>query len=168
MNFFHSMDIAASAMSAERFKMDVLSQNIANANTQNTLSGTPYRRQVAVVRPDYDDNSKPFVLPAGLDGGEDDDIGDMDDSGHKKFNGHGVKVQGVVQDMSDFRYVYDPTNPNAEKEGKWKGYVPMPNVNLITEMTELIATSRAFEASSTVMQAAKAIAQKGLEISASH
>jgi flagellar basal-body rod protein FlgC len=157
MNFFSSLDIGASAMSAERFKMDVISQNIANANTQNTLSGTPYRRQVAMIGSDSDTGGKPFALPVGLD--------DDDDSG-PNFTGHGVKVQGVAQDQSDYRYVYDPTNPNAVKDGKWKGYVAMPNVNIITEMTDLIAASRAYEASATAVEAAKGIAMKGLEISA--
>ncbi|MBM3464215.1 MAG: flagellar basal body rod protein FlgC [Armatimonadetes bacterium] len=152
MNFFQSMDIAASAMSAERFRMDVISQNIANANTQTTLSGTPYRRQVAVVTPG---DASPFALPVGLD--------DDDEEG-PQFNGNGVKVGGVAQDGAEFRYVYDPTNPNAEKEGKWKGYVAMPNVNIITEMTDLIAASRSYEASATAVESAKGIAMKGLEI----
>lgn len=151
MNFFNSMDIASSAMSAERFKMDLTSQNIANANTQSTIAGTPYRRQVAVVS--SGESAAPFALPAGLD---DDDGG--------KFSGTGVRVSGVVQDQSDFRYVYDPTNPNAIKDGDKKGYVAMPNVNIISEMTDLISASRAYEASATAVEAAKGIAMKGLEI----
>lgn len=154
MNFFNSMDIAASGMSAERFRMDVISQNIANANTQNTISGTPYQRQVAVVTPGQDGGT-PFALPVGLD--DDDDDGPA-------FNSTGIKVAGVATDSSDFRYVYDPTNPAAQKEGKWKGYVAMPNVNIITEMTDLIAASRAYEANATAVEAAKGIAMKGLEI----
>jgi flagellar basal-body rod protein FlgC len=158
MNMFHSLDIAASAMTAERFKMDVISQNISNANTQSTIAGTPYRRQVAIVTQDNSNSGKPFALPCGLD---DDDV---DEGGRKQVQGHGVTVAGVAQDQSDFRYVYDPTNPNAQKDGKWKGYVAMPNVNLITEMTDLISSSRAYEASATVVEAVKAIASKGLEI----
>ena len=150
MNFFSSMDIAASGMSAERFRMDVISQNIANANTQNTISGTPYQRQVAVVTPGSD--GTPFALPVGLDDDSDD------------FQATGIKVAGVATDSSDFRYQYDPTNPAAIKEGKWKGYVAMPNVNIITEMTDLIAASRAYEANATAVEAAKGIAMKGLEI----
>lgn len=157
MNFFSSMDIASSAMSSERFRMDVISQNIANANTQNTLSGTPYRRQVASIGSATDTGGKPFALPVGLD--DDDDAG-------PRFRGQGVQVNGVTQDQSDFRYVYDPTNPNAQKEGKWKGYVAMPNVNIISEMTDLISASRAYEASATAVESAKGIAMKGLEISA--
>jgi flagellar basal-body rod protein FlgC len=155
MNFFSSMDTASSAMSAERFRMDVISQNIANANTQNTVAGTPYRRQVASITSASDNGGKPFALPVGLD----------DDDG-PKFRGQGVQVSAVQQDQSDYRYVYDPTNPNAQKEGKWKGYVAMPNVNIITEMTDLIAASRAYEASATAVESAKGIAMKGLEISA--
>jgi len=147
------MDIAASAMSSERFKMDIISQNIANANTQSTLSGMPYRRQLAVVGPS---DTRPFALPVGLD--------DDDGAIYPKFSGQGVKVNGVVEDQADFRYVYDPTHPAALKEGKWKGYVAMPNVNIINEMTDLIAASRAYEASATAVEAAKGIAMKGLEI----
>lgn len=156
---FKSFDIGASAMTAERFHMDVISQNIANASTQNTLAGTPYRRQVAMITQAAGDDSKPFVLPAGLD--------DDDDDG-SQFHGSGVKVQGVAVDQSDFKYVYDPGNPHAQKDGKWKGYVAMPNVNLITEMTDLIAASRSYEASATAVEAAKGMASKGLEISAGH
>ena len=156
MNFFSSMDIASSAMSAERFRMDVISQNISNANTQNTVAGTPYRRQVASIGSATDSGGKPFVLPVGLD----------DDGDGPRFRGQGVQVSGVAQDQSDFRYVYDPTNPNAQKEGKWKGYVAMPNVNIISEMTDLISASRAYEASATAVESAKGIAMKGLEISA--
>jgi len=71
-----------------------------------------------------------------------------------------------VTDQSDFRYVYDPTNPSALKDGKMKGYVAMPNVNIISEMTDLIAASRSYEASATAVEAAKGMAQKGLEIGA--
>jgi len=152
-NFFSSMDIAASSMTAERFRMDVISQNIANANTQNTISGTPYQRQVAVIG--QGDGGTPFALPVGLDD-------DSDDG--PAFNGNGVQVKGVSTDSSDYRYVYDPTNPAALKDGKWKGYVAMPNVNIITEMTDMIAASRAYEASATAVEAAKGIAMKGLEI----
>lgn len=157
MNFFSSMDIASSAMSAQRFSMDIISQNIANANTQNTVSGTPYRRQVAVITPG--EQSTQFALPVGLDD-------DSDDG--PKFHGSGVKVGGVAEDQGDFRYQYDPTNPSAIKEGKMKGYVAMPNVNIISEMTNLIAASRAYEASATSVEAAKGIAMKGLEIGTGH
>lgn len=158
MNFFSSMDAASSAMTAERFSMDVISQNIANANTENTAAGTPYRRQSAVIESAGENSGRPFALPACLD----------DDGGSREPAVQGVKVEGVVQDNSNFRYVYDPTNPNAIRSGKRKGYVAMPNVNLITEMTDMIAASRAYEANATVVDTAKAIATKGMDIGTNH
>jgi flagellar basal-body rod protein FlgC len=154
-NFFSSLDITASAMTAERFRMDIISQNIANANTENTVNGTPYRRMVAVIN---SSEASQFALPAGLD--EDDEDGNV----ATHYHGSGVKATDVVQDMTDFRYVYDPTNPNSIKRGKMKGYVAMPNVNLINEMTDLMGSTRAFDACATAADAAKSIAMKGLEI----
>lgn len=152
-NFFKSFDIAASGMNAERFRMDVIASNISNANTVNQISGEPYRRKFAMVTPE----SQPqFMLPVGL----------TDDEDGASPVGHGVKVAGVMEDNSEnsFKYVYDPSHPRAEKEGKWKGYVKMPNINIISEMTSLIAASRAYEANATIIQAAKQMAQKGASI----
>lgn len=150
MNIFRSMDIAATGMSAERFRMDIVANNIANVNTTRTLSGQPYRRQVAVVT---SAEAPEFVLPCGL--GEDEEV---------QAPGSGVKVAGVAEAPGDFKYVYDPDNPDAIKEGKWKGYVPMPNVNIIQEMTNLITASRAYEANASIVEASKAMAMKALEI----
>jgi flagellar basal-body rod protein FlgC len=151
MSFFSSMDISASGMTAERFRMDVISGNIANVNTTSTLDGTPYRRKLAVINPS---DQPAFMLPCGLDS----------DSDEISQAGQGVKVAGVVDDSSDYKYVYDPTNPEAVKEGKWKGYVAMPNINIISEMTSLIAASRAYEANASAVEAAKSMAMKALEI----
>lgn len=153
-NFFKSMDIAASGMTAERFRMDIIASNIANANTVNQISGDPYRRKFAMVNPE---TQQEFVLPVGM---QDDD--DMSASPV----GTGVKVAGVREDSSEnaFKFVYDPENPKAEADGKWKGYVKMPNINIISEMTNLISASRAYEANATVVQAAKQMFQKGSSI----
>jgi flagellar basal-body rod protein FlgC len=150
-NLFESMDIAASGMDAERFRMDIIASNIANANTVNQVSGEPYRRKFAMVTPD--DKPK-FALPVGFEEEEHPGVGS------------GVKVAGVAEDGSEnaYKYFYDPTNPKAEKEGKFKGYVKMPNINIIQEMTNLISASRAYEANASVIQAAKQIAQKGASI----
>lgn len=149
MNFFGAMDIAATGMSAERFRMDIISNNIANVNTTDPVSGMPYQRQVAVITPT---DEPEFVLPAGL--------------GDEEINptGKGVQVAGVQLDQSEAKYVYDPDNPAAIKEGKYKGYVAMSNVNIITEMTSMIAASRAYEANTTTVEAAKSMAMKALEI----
>jgi flagellar basal-body rod protein FlgC len=140
-------------MSAERVHMDVISQNIANANTSSTASGEPYRRHVAVIT---GADSPQFALPVSLDD-------DSDDEGTAVRCG-GVKVAGVAEDQSPLKYVYDPTNPNAIRQGQHKGYVAMSNVNTITEMTEIIAATRAYEANATAVDSIKGMAMKGLEI----
>jgi len=151
MDYFKSMDVAASGMTAERFRMDLISENIANVNTTATISGEPYRKKFAVITP-YDEPE--FIVPASMNGDED-----------APFVGSGVKVDGVMEDTSsDFKYVYDPDNPSAIKTGKMKGYVAMPNINIITEMTNMIAASRGYEANVSSVQTAKQIAQKALEI----
>jgi len=147
MSFFNSMDVGASALTAERQRMDVISQNIANANTQN--AGVPYQRQVAVIG---QSESPVFALPAGLD---DDGPG---------FCGVGVKANVMGDSSTPARMVYDPGSPNAIKDGPNKGYVAMSNVNIISEMTDLISASRAYEANATAVDTAKSIAMKGLEI----
>ncbi len=148
---FRSMDIAATGMSAERFKLDLIADNIANVNTTSTKDGTPYLRKMAVITPK---DAPVFALPCGL--------GDDEPS----VSSGGVKIAGFEVDTSDnaLRHVYDPSHPDAIKEGKWKGYVAMPNINIISEMTEMMQASRAFEANSTVIESAKTMAQKALQM----
>lgn len=152
-NFFKAIDIAASGLTASRFQMDIISSNIANANTVNQTTGEPYRRKFAMFE---SKERQEFSLPVGL----------YDDPDAPSPAGEGVRLAGVAEDNSEnaFKYVYDPTNPQAVKEGKWKGYVKKPNVNIISEMTNLIAASRAYEANATLIQAAKQMAQKGSTI----
>lgn len=153
-NFFKSMNIAATGMSASRFQMDIIASNIANVNTVNQTTGDPYRRKFAVLSPE---DQPQFALPVGMT--DDEDMSNTP-------VGKGVKVSGVSEDQSEdsFKWVYDPGNPKAESDGKWKGYVKMPNINIITEMTNLIAASRSYEANATVINAAKQMAQKGMTI----
>lgn len=159
MNFFQTFDIAASGLRAEQFRMDVTSNNIANAHTSKTEDGTPYRRQVAVVS---SQNAEAFagMMTASFD----DENFDVFKEERAGGNFGGVAVEGVVEDTADFRWVYDPTNPNAEQDGPHKGYVAMPNVNIINEMTSMIQASRAYEANATTIESAKAMAMKALEI----
>ncbi len=156
MKFFQTFDIAASGMSAEQFRMNVISENIANANTSKTEEGTPYQRQMAMVSPQMKAQFEGDFATASFDVDLNNDP--------VKFSGGGVKVNGIEKDQSDYRWVYDPGNPNAEKDGPHKGYVAMPNVNIIQEMTTMIQASRAFEANATTVEAAKAMAMKALEI----
>lgn len=156
MKFFQTFDIAASGMSAEQFRMNVISENIANANTSKTADGTPYQRQMAMVTPQMKQEFEGDFATASFDVDLNNDP--------VKFSGGGVKVHGIEKDQSDYRWVYDPGNPNAEKDGPHKGYVAMPNVNIIQEMTTMIQASRAFEANATTVESAKAMAMKALEI----
>ncbi len=145
MSVFKTFGVNASGMTAERYRMDIIAQNVANANTTRTEDGTPYRRKVVTFQ---EKNTNPgsfgtiFRRTRGMDTGD------------------GVKVTGVFEDGSDLTMVYDPSNPDADENG----YVYYPNVNIVTEMTNMIDASRAYEANATAFTASKTIAMKGLEI----
>lgn len=138
MGFFDSMNISSSALSAERFRMDVIAENIANKNTTRTENGEPYRRKVVTF-----EQIKPFS--AFL---------------KEQTTGLGVRVSSVETDNSPFKLVYDPSHPDANEEG----YVQMPNVDTVTEMIDMISASRAYEANVTALNAFKNIAMRALEI----
>ena len=145
MSMFKSFGVNASGMTAERFRMDIISQNVANANTTRTKDGTPYVRKVVTFA--EKDGQTPFsrVMNDHLD----------------RYSGKGVKVTGVYEDkVTEMNMVYDPSHPDADENG----YVLYPNVNIITEMTNLIDASRSYEANSTAFTATKAMAMKGLSL----
>jgi flagellar basal-body rod protein FlgC len=157
MKFFNTFDIAASGMRAEQFRMDLISENIANAHTSKTADGSPYRRKMAVATAEQKAAFDSEFSAASFDsefGGK---------TGTAAYGGGGVSCQAVV-DNSDFNWVYDPTNPNAVQEGERKGYVAMPNVNVINEMTSMMQATRSYEANATIVESAKAMAMKALEI----
>lgn len=160
MKFFNSFDIAASGMKVEQKRMDIVSNNIANAHTTKTADGTPYRRQdVAVSTADASEFEAAFET-ASMDS----EFKNIFAESGTTFEGHGAKVDGVVEDGSDFNWVYDPSHPDAAKEGPKAGYVAKPNVNIIAEMTNMMQASRAYEANSTTIEAAKSMAMKALQI----
>ena len=145
MGLFQSFDISASGMTAQRFRTDIIAQNIANVNTTRTEDGTPYRRKIVTFS---EKQLTPFsnyystARRAGL-------------------VGNGVKVTRVTEDDStDFTMEYDPSHPDADENG----YVSYPNVNTVTEMTNLIDATRAYEANTTAFDASKSMAQSGLSI----
>lgn len=145
MSLFTSFDINASGLTAERYRMDIISQNVANANTTRTEDGTPYRRKVVTFA--EKETQTPFsrVLNKARD----------------NYSGKGVKVSTVEEDTwTDMKMVYDPSHPDADENG----YVLYPNVNIVTEMTNMIDASRAYEANATAFSASKSIALKGLEM----
>lgn len=143
MGIFSGMNVSATGMTAQRFRMDVISENIANVNTTRTEDGTPYRRKTVVFQ---EKNNLTF-----------------DNVLYNRMNAYepnGVKVSNVVEDQSDLRMVYDPTNPDADENG----YVSYPNVDTVTEMTNMIDASRSYEANATAFDSSKAMAMKGLEL----
>jgi flagellar basal-body rod protein FlgC len=144
MGLFQSFDIAASGMTAQRFRMDTIAENIANVNTTRTEDGTPYRRKIVT----FEEKTKSPSFKEVLEGTQ-------------TFNGNGVKVTKVSEDTeTDFIMTYDPSHPDADENG----YVLYPNVNTVTEMTNLIDSSRAYEANVTAFDAVKAMASAGLRI----
>jgi flagellar basal-body rod protein FlgC len=147
---FSSIDTAASGLTAERLRLDVIADNIANVNTTRTTEGGPFRRSRVIFRPRVEEPfwRSPF-LPTYLQ----DEVG------------KGVRVAKVEKDYaSNPRLVYDPTHPDAIKTGPRKGYVEFPNVNIVNEMVDMIAASRSYDANSAIINATKAMFLKALDI----
>ena len=149
MGMFSSINTASSGLTSQRLRLDVIADNLANAETTRTPEGGAFRRSRVIFRPKVQTPvwKGPFV-PKDLDTGV----------------GQGVRVAGIEKDQSPNRWVYDPTHPDAIQTGQRKGYVEMPNVNLVQEMVDMIAASRAYEANVTVVNGAKSMFQKALEI----
>ncbi len=146
MSIFNAINISASGLTAERLRMDVISKNIANANTTRTANGGPYRRQVVVFK-DREQPRFSAVLKNVL-------------NNPKTNNINGVEVVGIRNDKTPFKQVYDPGHPDANEQG----YVLMPNVEVVTEMANMISASRSYEANITAMNATKNMALRALEL----
>lgn len=162
MGMFDSFDINASGMSAERYRMDIISQNVANANTTRTEDGTPYVRKVVTFQEKQDttDNRFSHMLDTAFSNLSGRPLG-YTNSASLTDAGEGVSIGGVYEDTwTEMNMVYDPSHPDADENG----YVTYPNVNTITEMTNLIDASRGYEANATAFEASKSIALKGLEM----
>lgn len=134
MSTFESLNTVASALTAQRLRMDTIAGNLANAQTTRTDKGGAYRREMVVFE------AKTARTADGA--------------------GTGVRVAGIIEDQSPLRMVYDPEHPDANPQG----YVAFPNVNPVTEMTDMISATRSYEASITVAQAIKGAAAKAMEI----
>lgn len=140
MSAFTSLRISASGLSAERLRMDTIASNIANASTTRGEDGKPYVRKIAVFQENLNEAIKKGDKVEG--------------------NLLGVKAVGVVEDESELRRVYDPSHPDADEEG----YVLMPNVNILNEMADMIAATRAYEANINAINNEKSMFSKALEI----
>ncbi|MGE5559964.1 MAG: flagellar basal body rod protein FlgC [Chloroflexota bacterium] len=145
MNLFGAMDISASGLTAQRLRLDIIANNLANAETTRTEAGGPYRRQVPVFEVRQPEDSFAAVFGRAAAGG---------------FTGGGVRVARIDQDASPFKMKYDPGHPDADAQG----YVQLPNVNVVTEMVDLISATRAYEANITAINSAKAMIARALEI----
>lgn len=145
MGMFSAFNVNASGMTAQRYRMDIISENVANANTTRTEDGTPYRRKIVTFTEKGNQTTFSKVLGHASAG----------------YTGSGVKVSRVYEDTkTEMNKVYDPSHPDADENG----YVTYPNVNIVTEMTNLIDASRAYEANATAFNASKSMALKGLEM----
>ena len=137
---------AGSALTAQRLRMDVVSSNLANAEATSTPEGGPYKRERVVFAPML--RSSFNALKTGSNG-----VANGELAG-------GVEVKQIVEDDADPRLVYDPSHPDADDDG----YVAYPNVDLMTEMSDMLSATRAYEANVTVINVAKCMAQRALDI----
>jgi flagellar basal-body rod protein FlgC len=142
MSLFGGLEISASGLTAERLRMDVTAENLANAQTTRGADGQPYRRKEVILQ--EAPGSFGATLSKAMSAGQ----------------GGGVQVAAVVEDQTPLKRVYDPGHPDADAQG----YVSMPNVDTVTEMVDLISASRAYEANVTAMQAAKQMFARTLEL----
>lgn len=144
MGLFQAFDICASGMTAQRFRTDIISENVANVNTTRTEDGTPYRRKmVTFAERDKDTFHTLFT------------------NRMRRYGGNGVKVAKILDDEeTDYIMKYDPSHPDADENG----YVSYPNVNIVQEMTDLIDASRGYEANVTAFNSVKSMAQSGLQV----
>lgn len=141
MDLFRALDISASGLTAQRARMDAITENLANSESALTATGGPYRRKVVVLQP-VDERNFPAVLRrAGSPDG-------------------GVRVAGVRETSDAPRRVYQPGHPQADPDG----FLTLPNVNPITEMVDMLSTTRAYEANAAAFQAAKSLGTKLLEL----
>lgn len=136
MGSFSSFDISASGIFAQRTRMDVVANNIANADSTRTPEGGPYRRQSVSFSTVYQNAIAGRVAPAG------------------------VRVDTVTEDPTEYKTVYDPGHPDADANG----YVKMPNVNVVEEMVDMVSATRAYEANVTALNATKSMIASAIDM----
>ena len=146
MAFLSSMNVVGSGLTAQQFRLDVISENITNVNTTRTENGGAYRRKMVVLEADGGQTSFQTILQRAR--------------GQVSGETGGVRVAEIVEDPSDFKLVYDPEHPDANEEG----YVEMPNVDLVKEISDAMAANQAYSANVTAFNVLKQVAAKGLEI----
>ncbi|WP_326910451.1 flagellar basal body rod protein FlgC [Sedimentibacter sp. MB31-C6] len=143
MSFLQSLNISGSGLTAQKFRMDIIAENIANIDTTRTEAGGPYRRKMIVLSSTGSNNFKNML------------INNLDE--HKVG---GVEVSDIVEDQSEFKLVYNPEHPDADENG----YVNMPNVDSLKETVDMMEAYRAYQANVTALNTMKQMASKALEI----
>lgn len=141
MDLLPGSEITAGALNAEKLRMQIIAQNIANAQTTMTSEGTPYRRQLVAFEAELNR------------------VTSLDDTNGSQLLKN-VKVEGIYDDLSAFQRIYNPNHPHADDQGM----VAMPNVNMAMEMVDLIASSRSYEANLAVMKTSRNLAKQALSI----
>lgn len=140
---FNFMDISASALTAEKTRIDIIAKNLANANTTRATGGMPYRRQMPVFK-ENTVSSFSRILNSKIN----------------RSNFEGVKISRIVEDQSPFRTIYEPGHPDADENG----YLMTSNVDVVKEMVDMISAQRAYDSNITAINTSKAMMTKALEI----
>ncbi len=143
MSIFNSINVSASALNAEKTRIDIITKNIANAKTTSTSGGTPYRRQMVVFK-----ENKKSLFEEHLN------------KHMNNINVDGVKISKIVEDDTPFKLVYEPGHPESDESG----YVKMPNVDIVKEMVDLISAQRSYDSNITSLNTSKSMLMKALEI----
>ncbi|MCI9214072.1 MAG: flagellar basal body rod protein FlgC [Oscillospiraceae bacterium] len=151
MSFLSTINIIGSGITAQHLRLDVISQNITNINTTRTEDGGPYRRKVVVFQAQ---NATRDAFRVAMDRAQ-----GMVSNARAETSG-GVRVVEIADDPSDFKLKYDPTDPDANEEG----YVELPNVDLVKEITDAMAASQAYSADVTAFNVLKGVISAGMEI----
>ena len=146
MAFFSSFNVVGSGLTAQQLRLDVISENITNQNTTRTEGGGPYRRKMVVLEEENSDSPFRQALDKAM--------------GRRNSAQGGVRVAEIVEDESDFKLSYDPENLDANEDG----YVELPNVDLVKEISDAMAANQAYSANVTAFNVLKQVIAKGLEI----
>lgn len=145
MSFFNSLNTSASALNAQKVRMDIITQNLSNIDTTRTAQGGPYKRKTVLLKEIKANNEFSSIFSKAL---------------NKENVSSGVKVDKIVSDNSQGPMEYNPNHPDADENG----YVHKPNVNVVEEMVNMISSNRAYEANITAINTTKSMIAKTLEI----
>ena len=148
MSFFRTMDISATALTAQRLRMDVISENIANASTTRTADGGPFRRKTVIFEEMGNSGRGSFRRR-------------LENAINRTQSGNGVRVSNIGEDQRPGTRVFGPAHPDSDDDG----YVTMPNVNVVEEMVNMISASRSYEANITAIGTTRSMMSRTLEIS---